>query len=339
MVCPGLQLGPGHLDFERGCVIMGISSRLFSTVISKRNGKSQEENHFSRQIRRNRRDFLILAGPALFWFALLMLYPLIRMFAVSTLDWWGIVKPSTFIGFDNYVHMFNDPRFYAALVNTCIQLAVTLPVVMPVAFMLGFFLSQRPPGYRLLRVIIFTPAILSVAAQSMLFVGVYLPDGVLNTVLRGIGLESLTRAWLGGTSTVLGSIIAIEFWGGIGFYAVLFFAALSNVPGELFEAAIIDGANYWTRMWRIAFPLVLDFFGVMLMLQFTWLLLGFSQIVILLTKGGPGNYSLVLGYLLYEQAFRIRRLGYSQAIGVFIFVFGISGMLLIRKATRRNYQL
>lgn len=313
--------------------------RKSSTASSATEGKQQGRGYFFRRRWRDHRDFLLLAAPALIWFSVFMLYPLFYMFYVSTLEWRGLTKPSTFAGIQNFIRMFNDQRFYIALKNTAMQAFVALPVVFPVSFVLAFFLSQRPPGYRILRVIFFTPAILSLAAQSMMFVGVYLPDGVLNTVLRALGLEGLTRVWLGNPSTVLGALTVIYYWGAIGWLTVLFFASLSNIPAELFEIARIDGANYWTRMWRIAFPLNLDYFGVMLMLEFIWILLGFAQTVILLTRGGPGNHSLVLGYLLYEKAFRTKRLGYSQAIGVFVFIIGLTGMLLIRKVTRRTYQL
>ena len=92
-------------------------------------------------------------------------------------------------------------------------------------------------------------------------------------------------------------------------------------------------------MWRIGFPLILDFFGVVAMLHLIWILMGASQNVLLLTQGGPGDYSLTLGYYLYSQAFKSNQLGYSQAIGVVIFIFGVTGMLLIRNLTQRDYQM
>lgn len=290
--------------------------------------------------RRSRRlVFWVLVGPAFILFAVLMLWPLINMFYVSTLDWRGIVKPSTFAGLKNYARLFGRRQFYDALKNTGIHILFALPGVVFPGFMLGYFLSQRRPGYRILRTIYFSPVILSRPAAAMLFLGIYLPDGILNTMLRSVGLESWTRIWLADMSTSLGAIIAIDFWGGIGFYAVLFFAVLSNVPHELYEAARLDGAGYWTMMWRIAFPVSLDFFGIAMVLHFTWLLLGAAQNVLLLTEGGPGTSSLTLGFYLYEQAFQTRMLGYSQAIGVFIFFIGIVGMFVIRRLTYRNYNM
>ena len=234
--------------------------------------------------------------------------------------------------------MLSDERLLHSLGNTGMHLLVAIPFVMIPGFMLGFFLSQRRFGYKFFRVIFFSPALISLAALAMIFAVVYHPDGILNSVLRYVGLGNFTRVWLANMSTVLGAVIAPDVWAGIGFYAVLFFAALSNVPDELYEAARMDGANSWTIMWRIAFPLTTDFFGVLAMLQFLWIIQK-SQMALLLTRGGPGDASFLLPYYLYYLAFITRDLGYSQAVAAVIFVFGIIGMVLIRRIFRRNYQL
>lgn len=300
--------------------------------------KADSGSYHRRKRASDRRTFLLFVAPALIIFALLILWPLLNMFYLSLVKWQGLIKPKTFIGLENFVQLFGDRYFHRALVNTGIHLLVSMPGVMLLGFMLGFFISQRPPGYRLLRTIFFSPAMISVTAIAMIFVGVYLPDGIINTFLRAAGLDNWTRIWLGNKSTVLGAIIAIDFFGGIGYYAVLFSAALSSIPSELYESAQLDGAGQWTVMWRMAFPLILDFFGVASMLHLIWILMGAAQNVLLLTRGGPGDYSLTLGYYLYEQAFGANQLGYSQAIGVIIFFIGVAGTLLIRWATHRNYQ-
>lgn len=288
---------------------------------------------------RTRLNFLLLVLPALVWFLFFMIWPLVNMFTISTAKWDGLAMPREFTGFQNYARLIADRNFHVALKNTGIHLLVVFLTVPWLAFMLGYFLSLRKPGYRILRIIFFTPAMISVAAQSMMFMGIYLPEGILNSFLISLGLEELTRVWLGNTSTALGAIIAIDIWGGIGFYGVLFFAALSSLPNELYEAARLDGAGLWTQMWRIAFPLTIDFFGVVLALQFLWVLSGAAQNVLLLTRGGPGRATLTLGYYLYDMAFLTQRLGYSQAIGVVIFIVGVLGIVLIRRITSRlSYQ-
>ena len=264
-----------------------------------------------------------------------MLWPLINMFYISTTRWDGLALPQTFVFLDNYARLIHDPNIAIAIRNTGIHLLVGIPGVLPFAFMFGFFLSLRKPGYRALRTIFFVPSMISVAALAMIFLGLYRPDGMLNVFLNSVGLSSLTRVWLGNKSTALGALIAIDIWSGIGFYSVLFFAALSSVPPELYEAAMLDGAGYWTIMWKIAFPLMLDFFFIVLILHFLYLLSGAAQNVILLTGGGPGTATLTLGYYLYNHAFLVQRLGYSQAIAVMLFFVGVVVILLLRRISAR----
>lgn len=287
---------------------------------------------------KNQLAFWVLVLPALALFCMMMAWPLINMFRVSMLDWRGIVKPSTFTGLDNYGRMFTNARFYTALKNTVVHIGITLPFTIVPAFMLGTFLSKKKFGYRVLRTIFFTPSMLAAPALALMFLGLYLPDGIINYLLRSAGLENLTRIWLANQRTSLGAIIIVDLWAGIGFYSVLFYTAISSISNEVYEAARIDGASEWTIMWKIIFPIILNFIGVATILHFTYLLLGSAQNVLLLTGGGPGTSSLTLGFYLYEQAFEIRLLGYSQAVGVFIFFLGLIGMLIIRRSTNRVYQ-
>ena len=248
--------------------------------------------------------------------------------------WDGLNLPKNYIFLDNFVRLFNDPKIAVAFRNTGTYLLVGILGIVPFAFMLGFFLSLRKPGYRLLRTIFFSPSMLSVAALAMIFLGIYRPDGMLNSFLTALGFDFTNQVWLMNKSTALFSLIAIDIWGGIGFNSVLFFAALSSLPEELYEAAMLDGAGYWTIMWKIAFPLMIDFVGIVTVLQFLGILSG-AAYMILLTNGGPGTATFTLGFYLYDQAFLTHRLGYSQAIGVMLFFIGIIAIVLIRRIASR----
>ena len=268
-----------------------------------------------------------------------MIGPLVMSFAASTVSWNGLLEHPVYIGIANYSRLVHDPRFWHAVHNSALQICVSTVVIIPLAFVLGFFLSRRPRGYRLLTVIFFTPVITSTAAKAIIFMGLFLPQGMINSILGTVGLSSLEHYWLGDPTTALSTIISLDIWGGIGFYPVLISAALSNVPDELYEAAAIEGASVSRQMIKIALPLITDFMGVVLVLHFLFLLLGSAQNVLLLTQGGPGDYSLTLPYYMYERAFVAQQLGYSQAIATVLFVVGLFGMLAIRAATRRQYQL
>lgn len=273
-------------------------------------------------------------SPALLWYVVFMIGPLVSMFALSLFEWNNLLATPSFDGLGNFERLLADPIILTATKNSVLYVGVSLGVMIPPAFLLGYFLSRKPPGYRVLSVIFFTPAIVSIAARAMMFTGMYQPEGIINKFLQFVRLDGLTRNWLADGSTALWSIIAVELWAGIGFTGVIFAGALAAIPEEIYEAARLDGARTWTIIWRIAYPMTRHFVGLMTMLQFLWLLLGSAQNVLLLTKGGPGSSSMTLAYYLYDQAFVSTRLGYSQAIGVVLFFVGFVGMLGIRMAFR-----
>lgn len=278
----------------------------------------------------------LFTGPALLWYLMFMIGPLLAMFVISLFKWPGLIGERTYIGLHNYTLVLTDPLFYDALRNTAIQIAVVVPVMIPLAFMLGYYLQLRPRGHRILSVLFFTPGLISISAKALVFVGVFAPNGLLNAVLAIAGLPDAARPWLANSGTALSTIIAVDLWSGIGWTAVLFAARLTSVSSEIYEAADLDGAGHWRRMWLIAFPICKDFFGVMTMLQFLWTLFTSAALVLLLTRGGPGTSSTTLSFLVYQKAFQQQQVGYSQTVGVLLFVVGLIGMILIRALIRQK---
>jgi multiple sugar transport system permease protein len=283
-----------------------------------------------------RRDLgdLLMAVPAIVWYLVFMIGPLVSVFYVSLLNWPGLIAPSKFNGLGNFIKLFRDDVFWHACWNTVVQMAIELPVIAVAAFMLGYYLMLRPAGAGLLRVAFFTPALISLTARSMIFLAVLSPPGLLNGLFDQLGLQSWTRPWLADEHTALACVIFVDVWAGIGFTAVLFGARLASVSGEIFEAALIDGSSHWTRMWQIAFPIVKDYFGVVVMLQFLWMLFGSAGSILLLTHGGPGDASTTLSFMLFDEAFSQSHVGYSQSVGVILFLVGIAGMIGIRRIFR-----
>ncbi|MFH8735058.1 MULTISPECIES: carbohydrate ABC transporter permease [unclassified Streptomyces] len=287
--------------------------------------------------RPRRQGGTILALPALVWYLVFMVGPLVAIFVVAALHWPGMLQPVSFAGFDNVRTVFADPVFWDAVSNTAIQLVVAVPVMVVCAYMLGYYVAQKPPGHKAIRYLLFIPGLISTPAKAMVFYAALSPDGLVNGGLKAVGLGSLADAWLASPSTALASLIALDIWAGIGFTAVLFAARLGSVPDELGEAAQLDGAGHWRTMWRIHFPVIKDYVGVVTMLQFLWTLFGSAQHVLLLTQGGPGSSSTTLSFLVYQKAFIAADLGYSQTVGVFLFLAGLVGLLAIRRAFRQNH--
>ena len=289
-------------------------------------------------VKRKRSNGLtIFTAPALLWYALFMIGPLVAMFVISLYKWPGLIGKRSFVGLDNYSRVLSDPVFYAALRNTILQVVVVVPIMVPLAFMLGYYLQLKRPGHRVLSVLCFTPGLISISAKALVFVGVFSPNGLINGVLDTVGLDQFATPWLANPNTALATIIIVDLWSGIGWTAVLFAARLASVSSEVYEASDLDGAGHWRRMWSIAFPICKDYFGVMVMLQFLWTLFSSAALVLLLTRGGPGTSSTTLSYLVYQKAFQQQQVGYSQAVGVLLFGIGLIGMFVIRRSIRQNY--
>ncbi|MFB6704016.1 carbohydrate ABC transporter permease [Streptomyces sp. NPDC056333] len=286
---------------------------------------------------RREQDGVVLAMPALAWYLVFMVGPLVAIFVICALHWPGMLQPVSFAGLGNVRTVLDDPVFWDSVGNTATQLVIALPVMIVGAYMLGYYVAQKPPGHRALRYLLFVPGLISTPAKAMVFYAVLSPDGLLNGALDKVGLSSLTDAWLASPSTALFCLIILDVWSGIGFTAVLFAARLGSVPVEIGEAAQLDGAGHWRAMWRIHFPVIRDFVGVVTMLQFLWTLFGSAQNVLLLTQGGPGSSSTTLSFLVYQKAFIAADLGYSQTVGVVLFLVGLAGLLTIRRVFRQNY--
>ncbi|MDQ1218131.1 carbohydrate ABC transporter permease [Microbacterium arborescens] len=287
-----------------------------------------------RHVRRQRRSQVTEVTPALAWYGLFMVLPLLAMIVLSFFSWNSLVAQPHFGGLTNYRYLFQDEILRTAIVNTVLYVGVGLLLIIPGGFLLGFFLSRRPPGHAVLSVILFTPWIVSASARAMMFTGLYQPSGAINSILGAVGLGGLQHLWLSNPSTALWSVIATEAWAGIGATGVIFSAALGRIAPETYEAARLDGAGVWREMFSIAYPMTKDFVGLMTMLQFLWLFLGSAGTVLLLTNGGPGSSTMTLAFYLYDQAFVSGRIGYSQAIGVVGLLVGLIGMGVIRFAFR-----
>ena len=295
---------------------------------------TQTNSRHSVGVRRDNRKLSFLWLPAIFWYAFFTIGPLLAMFYIALLDWPGLVAPNRFVGLSNFEELISDEVFWQAFRNSLIQIAVVLPILLPTSFMLGYYLSHKPAGHRLLRVILFTPALISLSAKSTMFLAIFAPLGLINSSLELVGLAEFSKPWLASSSTAFGTVMVVELWGGIGFTAILFAARLSGVSPDVFEAAELDGAGHWKRMWAIAFPICREYFGVVLMLQFIWVMFGSAGLILLLTKGGPGNYSTNLSFLVYDTAFSQQQIGYSQAVAVALFVVVVAGIALIRFSFR-----
>ncbi|HWJ73645.1 MAG TPA: sugar ABC transporter permease [Kaistia sp.] len=285
-------------------------------------------------VSRNPVTLTLLTAPALIWFLAFMVGPLVALFYFSTLDWPRLLQPGSFIGLDNFLRMPGDPLIRRAALNTALQVGFVVPVMLIISFMLGYYLWLKPPGHRIIRVALFTPVLLSSSAQAMVFSGVFSQMGLINATLRSLGLRSFAQPWLANGNSAMACIMIVGVWSAVSLSTLMFSTRLAAISPDIFEAAELDGCGHWSRMWRIAAPISREFAGVVTMLQFLWVLFGSATLVLLLTRGGPGNSTITMAFLVYDLSFNRDAVGYGQALAVVLFFVGVLGMIGIRAAFR-----
>lgn len=302
------------------------------TIVDTAVGRARRQRRWSAD---GSRGLLWLAAPSVASYVFFTFGPLFAMFHIAFLDWKGIASKPGWAGWANFTRMFGDARLGNAIVNTAIHLLSTLPVMMVLSFMLGYFLSLKLPGHRIFRVIMFIPALISVSSLGMMFIAVLGPIGLLNGIFNAFGNPG--TAWLANSATAMPALILITIWSGTGFNAVLFAARLGAIDADIYAAADLDGANHWQKMWLVALPIAMDYFGVLTMLQFLWTLFGSAGLILILTEGGPGFATETISWLVYRFGYSDSKVGYSQALGILLFVVGIAGLLVIRRVLRARH--
>jgi ABC-type sugar transport system permease subunit len=266
--------------------------------------------------------------PALGLFALFIAYPLVRAVMISLTQWPGF-GTSKYVGFSNFHAMISDPTFQTALKNTVVFTAATtiLSTLIPMA--LAALLNAGLRGSAVFRVLIFLPALMSLVVAGSLWALIYEPQfGILNNFLSSVGLGSLTTAWLSNSATVVPALIAVAVWQSVGFYMLIFYAALQDIDPALYEAASLDGANVVQNFRFITVPMLRTVTSLVVTLN---LINGLKifDIIYVMTGGGPSHASESLSTYLYSLAFggqisgAIPAVGYATAIGVMILVFGV----------------
>jgi N-acetylglucosamine transport system permease protein len=273
-------------------------------------------------------------------YAIFVVSPYVQAFSISLTDWQGMSATYRYIGFGNFGELFRDPVFWVALRHN-VFLLITIPVI--VVTLALFFSSMLNygggvRGSRFYKVVYFFPSVLSIAVISVLWQFVYEPrNGLLNGFLRALGLGRLEQIWLGDKHVALGAITAVVVWGGVGFYVVLFTAAMSSIPKEIYEAALLDGAGAWQAFWRMTLPLIWGSVQVALVYLMIGAMDMFALVKILsVGPGGPDDSTQVISLYMYENAFTYGRFGYASAVGVTLFFLTLILTLVVFRLSRRD---
>jgi raffinose/stachyose/melibiose transport system permease protein len=263
--------------------------------------------------------------PAVALFVTFVVYPIVQSTRYSLYDWNGLEPLTDFVGIDNFRRAFSDQLFRDAVRHNGIIIALSLLLQIPFALGLALLLNVKLPGRGLLRTLFFAPYILSEVVTGVVWRQILRPDGLLDQGLTAIGAEGLIHEWLGDPDIVLYSLFVVISWKYFGFHMILILAGLQQIPKELNEAALIDGASSWQRFRYVTLPLLGPTIRVSVFLSIIGALQLFD-LVWVTTRGGPIGASSTMATYLYEQ-FRRSLFGYASAVSIVI--FGLSLVIAI----------
>ncbi|MCI4138360.1 sugar ABC transporter permease [Bacillus vallismortis] len=270
--------------------------------------------------------------PALV-FLLFVYIPIVENVFLSLFQWSSFSPEKTFIGLKNYVDLFHDPVFYQALANNVLYAVISIVCQVFGGLILAAVLEDKlvrkwSPFFR---TVFFLPVVISMTVIALLFDFIYNPEtGLLNQLLQAVGLDQLTRAWLGEDSTAMLSVIFVSQWQSVGYIAMLYIVSIQKIPDELYEAARLDGAGKIQQFFHITVPQTKEMSFVAVVMTLTGAFTVFNEPYIL-TGGGPGNASEVLSTFLYKSAFTKDMMGYASAIATVVLLITLALSLMQMK--------
>ncbi|ABR49447.1 binding-protein-dependent transport systems inner membrane component [Alkaliphilus metalliredigens QYMF] len=274
--------------------------------------------------------------PALVVIMTLVYSPIVMTGYYGLMKWDGIGKME-FIGLANYTRLLSDSMFWQSAYHSFL-LAVFSVISLGGYLLISLILAGKIKGANLLRKIYLIPMLLSSVAIAQLWLRIYHPtNGVINSVLTSLGTENIPL-WLADPDIVLYSIFIAIIWQYAGFYILIYYAALKNIPESLIEAARIDGATPWQIAYKIKIPLIANVIKVTIVLAVVGSLKYFDLIYVM-TNGGPNGASEVMASYMYKQAFRTYDFGYGSAIGFFLLLICLVVTWVIRKLTASEEEI
>jgi ABC-type sugar transport system permease subunit len=278
----------------------------------------------------------LFVGPALLVLCAFIVYPALYSFLLSFHEWNGFTPQwGDFIGLENYATLFKDAIFWKATINSILFVVVRTPLEVGIAFGLALLLNQSIRGRSFLRTMFFVPVVMSLIVVTILFQRILEGNvGLLNTFLRSVGLDTVTRMWLGDPSTALPVVILISVWKNVGFSLVILLAGLQGLPSEVLEAARCDGADRRQLTLKVVVPLMKPIIAIATVLSIIGGLKVFD-LVYILTRGGPVYATEVFATMLYREAFDLNEMGVASALAV-IMVLVIMGTSRIQTLLLRE---
>ena len=285
------------------------------------------------KIKNSNKFGFLMSMPYVIYFLIFLAFPLVFSF-VLIFHKWNIITPMEFIGVDNFVRMFQDAKFFRAILNTLIFLVIHIPLQIIIALLLAVLLNKKIKMRGFFRALYFLPVIVSGVVVTIIWQQLYAYEtGLINLVLNKLGLSGLP--WLNSPDLAMPSIAIMATWKNVGLYTVLFLVGLQSIPHYLYEAADIDGAGETQKFFHITLPALNNTMVLVVILSTIG---GFSLFVepFVMTGGGPMNRTLSAMLYIYNQAFYFGHMGYAAALGFFFAAIVMVVILIQKKVVGRQ---
>ena len=273
--------------------------------------------------------------PTFIIYIIFIIIPVFIAVYYSFTDYSGLGK-AKFTGISNYINIFQDDLFLIALKNTLIVLVCSLAFILIGSFLMALLMNKSFHGNALFKTVVFAPYVIAPIIIGIIWGYILNPNyGLLNSVLRKIGLDVLAIEWIGGTKWSPLALAIVFTWQVLGFHGTIFLSGIKTIPGDIFEACAIDGANIIQRLFYITIPMLKETFVINIVLIITGVF-KIYELVYQLTGGGPAHQSELLTSYMYFTVFTSRRYGYGMAIAVVILALSIVGSFLYIRITTKK---
>lgn len=263
--------------------------------------------------------------PALLLLAAFSFWPVGYGSVLAFTDY-SLIRETRFVGLDNFRYIFNNEMFVSGLKNSLMFLLM-VPFVQVGAITLAVLVNNRLPGIRLFRAAFYVPVVTTVSVVGIMWGFMFHEQGALNYVMMTLKLVNAPVGWLSNDSLALFAVMFVTLWRGLGWYMVMYLAALQSIPSDMQEAAMLDGANRWQRFWKITVPMLRPTIMLCSILSVLAALKAYQEVDVL-TQGGPMNSTFTALYYAYDQGLKHLKLPRALAASFVVSLFCIGIALL-----------
>lgn len=257
--------------------------------------------------------------PVLIILIIIRVYPIISAFYRSFTNWDGLYK-NDWVGLKNYIDIFTNSPFWTLLRNNMVLL-LTVPLQVVIGLFVAVLLYEEVAGWKFFRAIIYIPQIISAVTIGFLFRISFGLNGPINIVLRKIGLKFLAVEWLANAPTALFVIVFCLTWFSIGWQAIVILGGMSRISSSVFDAAKLDGANFWQRTFRIVVPMISRTIEYAVVMSMVWTFTSIFAFIYSITNGGPGYETTTIDYMIYTKFYQSSsNFGFANALAIILLI-------------------